>query len=247
MKRILVLAPLALALAGCATLFGSKSPFAVDRKGELVEFNYAWSAEASAVPALVRRLNSDLETSFSAASTTARADRAAAQAEKRRFNGHQFNRRWTTAGQSARLLSLGGTTLNLTGGAYPSHGADGLLWDRLTRRETKVERLFSASEDLEKLVHAPFCVTLEGERAERRGAPVQADDPSSECPKMSELAIMPADSNANRRFDRFRFIAPAGVAGANVEGRYDIAVPVTAAMRAALKPAYRSSFEIQPQ
>ena len=65
MKQILLLAPLA--LAGCATIFGPKSPFALDRKGELVEFNYAWSAEASAVPTLVRRLNSDLETSFSAA------------------------------------------------------------------------------------------------------------------------------------------------------------------------------------
>ena len=245
MKQILLLAPLA--LAGCATIFGPKSPFALDRKGELVEFNYAWSAEASAVPTLVRRLNSDLETSFSAASTTAQADRSAAQTAKRPFTAHQFNRRWTTSGQSARLLSLGGETLYSTGGAYPSHGADALLWDRLTRREIKVERLFSASDELEKLVQASFCVTLEGERAKRRGTATQVSDASSECAKIGKLAVRPADSNANRRFDRFRLIAPPGVVGAPAEGRYDIAVPVTAAMRSALKPAYRSSFEVQPQ
>ena len=245
MKPILLLAPFA--LAGCATLFGPKSPFALDRKGELVESNYAWSAEASADPTLVRRLRSDLETSFSAASTTAQADRAAAQAAKRPFNGHQFSRHWTTAGQSSRLLSLSGETLVSAGGAQPSHGADALLWDRLTRREIKVERLFSAGDDLEKLVRAPFCVTLQGERAKRRGAPVQAGDAFSACPQLREFAVVPADSNANRRFDRFRLIAPNGVAGAYAEGRYDIAVAVTPALCAALKPAYRSSFEVQPQ
>ena len=66
-----------LTLAGCATLFGPTNPYAVDRKGELVEYNYAWSAEASAVPVLVRRLQSDLETLFTAATSRAEADRAA--------------------------------------------------------------------------------------------------------------------------------------------------------------------------
>lgn len=242
MKPIHLLAPLA--LGGCATLFGPTSPFALDRKDDLIEFNYSWSAEASAIPALVRRLRADLETSWSAASTTAQTDRASAQAASRPFNGHQFNRRWTTAGQSSRLLSLDGQTLIFAGGASPSHGAEALLWDRRSRAELNVERLFTGGNDLEKLVHAPFCVTLAGERAKRRGAPVRAGDAFSACPRLGELAVVPADGNANRRFDRFRLIAPNGVAGAIAEGRYDIAIPVTAALRAALRPAYRSSFEI---
>ncbi len=248
MKPTLLLAPLAFALCGCATLFGPTSPFAVDRKDDLIEFNYSWSAEASSIPILVRRLRGDLETSWSAASRTAQASRAEAMAAKRPFNGHTFSRRWTTAGQSSRLLSLEGQTLILTGAAQPAHGAEGLLWDRSTRTEIKAERLFAAGNDLGKLVHTPFCVTLEGERARRRGVPVRAGDAFSQCPKLSELAVVPADSNANRRFDRFRLIAPNGVAGPYAEGRYDIAVPVTPALRAALKPAYRSSFEVfQPQ
>ena len=244
MKPLLLLAPLA--LAGCATLFGPTSPFAVDRKGELVEFNYAWSAEASAVPALVRRLDSDLETTFNATAATAQADRAAAQAAGRRFTGHQFNRRWTTAGQSPRLLSLAGETLYFTGAPYPRHGSDGLLWDRLSRREIGVERLFTAGNNLEKLVRAPFCVTLDGERAKRRGVAMPTGDAYTACPKIGELAVLPADSNADDRFDRIRIIAPPGVVGAS-EGRYDIAIPVTAALRAAISFPYRSSFEVQPQ
>ncbi len=245
MKQILFLAPLA--LAGCATLFGPTSPFAVDRKDELIEFNYAWSAEAAAIPLLVRRLRGDLETSWSAASATAQADRAKAKAMNFPFRGHQFNRRWTTAGQSSRLLSLEGRTEIFTGGAHPSHGAEPLLWDRRTRAEVKVERLFGANADFAKLVHAPSCEIFEGERAKRRGAPVSAGDMFGACPKLGELAVVPADSNGNRRFDRFRLIAPHGIAGPYAEGRYDIAVPVTSALRAALKPAYRSSFEVQPQ
>ena len=119
-----------------------------------------------------------------------------------------------------------------------------MLWDRLTRTEVKPERLFSARSDVEKLIHLPFCLTLDGERAKRRGTSGGATDG---CPKLAQLGVMPADSNANRRFDRFRLVAPHGVAGGFAEGRYDIAIPVTAAMRAAIKPAYRSSFEVQPQ
>ena len=244
MKILLLLAPLA--LAGCATLFGPSGPFSVDRKDELIEFNYAWSAEASRIPSLVRRLRGDLETSWSAASATAQADRAKAQANNIPFRGHEFNRRWTTAGQSSRLLSLEGQTEIFTGGAHPIHGADALLWDRKTRSEVKAGRLFTASGDLAKLVHAPSCAIFAGERTKRRGAPVPADDPFAGCPKLSELAVVPADGNGNRRFDRFRLIAANGVAGAYSDGRYDIAVPVTAALLAALKPAYRSSFEVQP-
>lgn len=245
-RRLAPLALLSVALAGCATLFGPRSPFAVDRKGDTVLFNYAWPAEASAIPSLVRRLRGDLETSWNAASSRAAADRAAADAANRPFRGHEYSRRWTTAGQSPRLLSLEGQTMSFTGGAHPSHGTDALLWDRRTRTEIKPERLFGSG-DLERLVRDPYCATLAGERARRRGSPVRPGDSFSNCPRLAELAVIPADGNANRRFDRIRLVAAHAVAGPHAEGRYDIAVPVTPALRAAISPAFRSSFEVQPQ
>ncbi len=162
----------------------------------------------------------------------------------RPFHGHQYNRRWTTAGQSARLLSLDGRLLTSTGGAHPSHGADGLLWDRRTRAEIKVERLFATNNVLDTVVRASGCAILDSERAKRRGAPLRAGDVFSACPPLSELAVIPSDGDHNRRFDHIRLVAPQGVAGAYAEGSYDIGVPVTAAMLAAMTPAYRASFEV---
>ncbi len=248
MKHILILAPLALALTSCAVPFARTSPYAFGNKGDLVEFNYAWSAEATAIPALVLRLRGDLETSWRAAATTAQADRAEALAMKRPFNGHQYSRRWTSAGQSRRLLSLDGRTLVFTGDPPPSHGAEGLLWDRSARAEIKVERLFSASSALQTLVRAPYCAKLDEERAKRRGGAVPSGGAFTSCPRFDKLAIVPTDSNTDRRFDLLRIVAPNGVAGPYAEGSYDVVVPVTAAMRAALKPAYRLSFKVaQPQ
>ena len=179
---------------------------------------------------------------FTAATSRAQADRAAAKAANRPFVGHQFNRRWTTAGQSPRLLSLYAETLLFTGGAHPSHGADALIWDRLARREVQPERCSAPATASTNWSVPDFCRIFQGERA-KRGAPAQLGD----CPQFDKLAVLPADSDGDRRFDRFRLVAPHGVAGGYAEGRYDIAVAVTPEIRAALRSAYRSSFEVQPQ
>lgn len=240
MKHIALLAPLA--LSACATPFAAGSPYAFDNKGDLVEFNYAWSAEATATPALARHLRGDLESSWRAAATTAHADRVLAQANKRKFVGHQYSRRWTTAGQSTRLISLSSNVLVFTGGAQPSRGADGLVWDRRQNKEVKATALFTSGDDLSRLVRAPFCDRLAAERQRRLGV-ANGNGGNMPCPGLDALAFVPSDRNGNRRFDEFRVIAPHGAAGAYAEGSYDLGIPVTAAMRAALKPLYRSSFE----
>lgn len=233
MKRLLFLAPLA--LAGCATLFGPRAPFAEDRKGDLVEYNYAWSAEASAVPQLVRRLQSDLETLFSAATARAQSDRAAARLANRPFNGHRFNRRWTTAGQSSRLLSLQGETVILAGSTDASRGIAGLLWDRLARREVKAVQLF-AGNGLATRLHAPYCASLQ-----------RSPGSAPACPSLETFVVIPTDSDGDRRFDRFRLAMTQSAFGASGDGRHEQLVPVTSDMRAALRAPYRSSFAVQPQ
>ena len=68
-----------------------------------------------------------------------------------------------------------------------------------------------------------------------------------QCPKYSELAIAPADKDKDGRFDTIAMVASPYVAGPYVEGEYEIDVPVTRQLIAALKPAYRNSFEAQRQ
>ena len=224
MKPITLLAALApLTLGACATLFGPGSPFAVDRKGDLVEFTYAWSAEASRNPLLARHLRADLERAFAASASTARADRAATFAAGRKFVGHRYDRRWTTAGQSARLLSLDGS-LAVTTGAGSTARADGLLWDRPRRREVRIEQLFTTPAAFDALVRLPGCARIE--RA---------------CATPRDLTVGPGDSDRNRRFDHLRVAATAGSARATIA---DSRLAISAAMLAAIDPAFRASFEV---
>jgi hypothetical protein len=224
MKPITLLAALApLSLGACATLFGPGSPFAVDRKGELVEFTYAWSAEASRQPLLARRLRADLERAFAASAAAATADRAATLAAGRDFTGHRYDRRWTTAGQSSRLLSLEGR-LAVATGAGSTARADGLLWDRPRRRAVRVAQLFTSPAAFDALVLLPGCARLE--RA---------------CAAPRELTVVPVDADRNRRFDQLRIAATAGTARATIA---DTRLAVSAAMLTAIEPAWRASFEV---
>ena len=59
------------------------------------------------------------------------------------------------------------------------------------------------------------------------------------CPKFSELALIPAVSKHRGRFDTIHLIAAPYTAGPYAEGDYDIALPVTGRLVAALKPEYR--------
>jgi len=69
----------------------------------------------------------------------------------------------------------------------------------------------------------------------------------NECPKYSDLAIAPVDKNKDGRFDRLGFIASPYVAGPYAEGEYEIELPVTPQLIAAMKSTYRSSYEAQRQ
>lgn len=220
------------ALGACATLFPG-SPFDYDKKGDLVEFNYAWSAEASRTPVLARRLRADLEREFTIAATAAEAERAAVRAAGKTFSGNQYSRRWTTAGQSRRLLSLEGRLKTRDGSGVVIRRADGLLWDRNARAEIGFERLFDGANAATLLVRAPGC-------AANRNA-------SRAC--TSTVAVVPVDSDRNRRFDQFRLVVPSRSSGASADDAgKDVTLPITATMLAALKPAYRPGFEVgQPQ
>ena len=94
---------------------------------------------------------------------------------------------------------------------------------------------------------ASYCKRLDAERTKRREGEKLDLPEFNQCPKYSDLAIAPVDSNKNGRFDRIDFVASPYVAGPYVEGEYEILVPVTPKFIAALKPDYRGSFEPQRQ
>ena len=64
------------------------------------------------------------------------------------------------------------------------------------------------------------------------------------CPPLSDLAIVPADIDHDGKFDRLRFLADPYVAGPYSEGDYEVTFAIQPAWLAAMKPEWRSSFEI---
>jgi hypothetical protein len=215
-------------------------------KDPLLEFDYSWSAEAAAVPALDRRFRSDSAKQKRDATGTAREDREARRKIGAGWNPHFFSRKWTTAGSSPRLLSLEAETGAYTGGAHGNSGTTALLWDRRLGRETSIDTLLARRDWWTGAIRQPFCTLLDRERSKRRGQPVKRTDMFGDCPAWNDLTATLEDKDHDRRFDHVRVTADAYVAGPYAEGDYVISLPISATMISRLKPEYRSSFEAQP-
>lgn len=221
-------------------------PFKAELKNADADFAYSWPAEVSAVPALVKRFSADM-----------RKQRAETIAGGKEFNamrkkmggapvGYMHATEISTAGQSARLLSLEIGYAEYSGGAHSNYGYDSLLWDRRANREIPFGALFIRPGSFTALTRPSYCKALDAERLKRReGEKLEGE--FAQCPKYSDLAIAPADEDKDRRFDTIRFIAAPYTAGPFSEGEYALELPVTRQLIAAIKPLYRPSFEPQRQ
>jgi hypothetical protein len=240
-KRVLALIPVAMML-----IAASASPHKVVRTIPALDFTFEWPAEAAAIPALDLQLYTEAKRDLAEALRNALEDQTLARQQKRDFNQHDFSMKWSVAGQSARLLSLQNELGSFEGGAHPNSNYGALLWDRDQNREVALPSLFAAATQFAALTRATYCKKLDLERAKRREGDKLGGD-FDKCPKYSELAVSLADRNRNGRFDQISFVASPYVAGPYVEGAYEITLPVTSAIIAALKPEYRASFEVHRQ
>lgn len=221
--------------------------FVHDEENDLIEFHYGWSAEAAAVPQLVERFRKDKEKVKADLLAGAREDKAARDKEKMEFHGYMSSTQYDTAGQSGRLLSLSVDAGSYTGGAHGNSGTSAILWDRQAAREIQVADLFTESSNMTRLLTQRWCDALNKAREEKRGEPVGGGGMFDDCPKLSDIAIIPADKDKNSRFERLMLVASPYVAGPYVEGSYEIDLAVTPDLVAALKADYRPSFEAQTQ
>jgi hypothetical protein len=245
MKRA-YLAALAAMLSVPALTQPAARPVEIAQTSKALKFDYSWPAEAAAIRPLDRRFRTDAQTQLRRALKDAAEDMKSAAADKRPFNQHFFSESWSTAGQSPRLLSLEGGIGTFTGGAHPNSTSSALLWDRRLSKEITVASLFLRPKAFETLVRPTYCKMLAAEQRKRRQGE-KLGGMFDQCPKLSELAIGPVISGKNGRFDRFRLVASPYVAGPYVEGEYEIDVPVTRQLLAAMKPLYRASFQPQRQ
>lgn len=228
-------------------LLSAANAVKVERNSAALEFSYSYPAEAAAIPALNRRFQADLTTQYRKALKVGLEDLKIYKEQKRGGISDFFSMEWTTAGQTSRLLSLQNQLATFTGGAHPNTSYGSLLWDRRAVREIKIESLFLRSGAFAKLTRTPYCAALNAERHKRREGEKLELAEFNACPKYSELAIAPLDKNTNGRFDSIALVASPYTAGPYAEGEYEITVPVTSQLIAAVRPEYRSSFERQRQ
>ena len=223
-------------------------PPKIDEKNDLLDFQLAWPSEVSAIPQLADKLRAAAIAHKTELLKTAAEDKAYRAKNGFPFQGYEYSAEFAVQGSTPGLLSLGESWFEYTGGAHPMHGTKGLLWDRSAGREIAIADLFTGgAAALDRLFRAPYCAALDKGRAEKRGSAEMAsgpDDPFNQCPKFAELAIIPSGASG-QPMNEIAFHADPYVAGPYAEGDYDVSLPVTANVIAALKPAYRSSFEAQ--
>ncbi len=207
------------------------------------EFAYNWPAEVSAIPELAELLV---------------ADRDAALAEQRRdfeaalrefadsdciaCTNRDYAKNWAVSADLPRFLSLSASLYVYGGGAHGNSDFDALVWDRETGEALRARDLFVSDAAIQQAFGARWCAALHQERVQRLGEEHASDDFFS-CPDIAELTIVPGSADKTK-FDRIELLAAPYVAGAYVEGAYEISLLFDAKALEAVKPEYRAHFAV---
>lgn len=207
------------------------------------EFSYSWPAEVSAVPALAEHLTSERDQLL--------AEQLAEWEEaKREFAGEDcvscinrsFEKGWEVVADLPRFLSLSATFYVYTGGAHGNGAFDALVWDREGQAFFDPKALFRSEAALQDALGETWCKALKAERMKRLGEDYYEDSIFT-CPAIADLTVL-AGSSDKRRFDRIGLLAAPYVAGAYAEGSYEVTLPVTLKVLAAVKPDYKAAFAL---
>ncbi|RVT39893.1 DUF4163 domain-containing protein [Sphingobium algorifonticola] len=216
--------------------------FNITETSDLLEYAYAYPVEAAAIPAIAARLTEDATRAQASAITMAREDEAAAKQSGYPYRRHSSQTSWTVKADTPRLLALLGELYFYTGGAHGNSGYKVLMWDKARNGETGVIAMATSPEALQQAIGARFCAALDAARAAKRGGPVmRGDDGFTRCvdPLKQSLIFASRDGKA---IDSLLIVIGPYEAGPYSEGTYDIALPVDAALIAAMKPAFRDAF-----
>lgn len=213
-----------------------------DRRGERSrEFAYNWPAAVTAVPALVERFSAERDAALAEQKQDFEdALREFAGSDCLACTNRSYAKEWKVVADLPRFLSLSATLYVYTGGAHGNGAYDGLLWDREAETALAAADLFASPAAMQQALGAPWCGALRKERTRRLGGDY-GEDATFPCPSLAELVVLPG-SAGGQAFDRISLLAAPYVAGSYAEGGYELTLPVTEAVIAALKPEYRAYF-----
>lgn len=210
---------------------------------DLYEFDYAYPVQAAVIPDLRKWLDADLEKQRGELIENAQEGLDASKKDDFPFNPYGSWTDWKVVTDLPGWLSLSGEISSFEGGAHPNHGFTALIWDKQANVRREAEELFTSEAALARAIQSDFCRAIDKQRAEKRGEPVQkgTDDPFSECLDPTKSTIILGSSNG-KAFDRIGVLVAPYEAGPYAEGSYEVTLPVTDAVLAAVKPQFRATF-----
>jgi hypothetical protein len=233
------------ASASSSTSISNGALTTAEETGEY-EFGYSWPGEAGREPELSKLLGARLDAARSEIKSQSAEAKADAAANDVPFRQHSLKVDWQVDGNTSRFLSLSAAIASYGGGAHGNLGYDALVWDREIERPVAASDFFASEKAMSAALNPRYCPALNGQRANKRGALVEADsnDLFDQCPPIKDLDIVLESSNGET-FDRIGLLAAPYVAGPYVEGDYQVYLPVDKTVIAAIKPAYRKYFSVR--
>ncbi len=217
-------------------------PFKVANKTALLDYSYAYPAQAAAIPALVAKFARDADRAKADALKMAKDDSEAAKSSGFPFHAHELQTVWSVTADTARFLALQSETYVYSGGAHGMTAYDTLLWDKARKRETSVKAVMTSPEAFRTAIRDRFCAELDRQRMKKRGEPVKrGEDDFTKCidPMEQVLALTSKDGTL---IDSVTVVVGPYNAGPYAEGSYDVPVPVDAATYKAIKTEYQNGF-----
>lgn len=207
-------------------------------------FAYRYPAEAAAIPRLRAKLDAE-EKAMRAA--TAR-DAAAARRESKNgsfpFRAYDTEKTWKVVTNTPRFLSLSSDAYEFTGGAHGTPSSGALLWDKAPGLAIDPKQVFTSKAALQRVIAPAYCARLKAERTRRLAPYKDTSDTFAKCPTLDELTLL-LGSTDRQRINRIGLIADPYVAGSYAEGAYEVTLPVSPAILATVKPAYRAAFAVR--
>ncbi|WP_296675083.1 DUF4163 domain-containing protein [Novosphingobium sp.] len=236
-------APAATARASAAASSGQGTARAVADTNDLYEFAYAYPAAAGAIPALKNWLDSDLDAQKAKLIKGARDWQAEAKRGGLPYHAYVHSTKWQVVTDLPGWLSLSAQRWEYLGGAHGNPWSDGLLWDKGAGVTRGALDLFTSPAALSAAIRQDFCAEIDRQRGSKRGVPVKpgSNEEFTECidPVKSQIILGSGD---HQHFTRLGVLVNPYEAGPFAEGNYEVTLPVTAAVLAAIKPAYRGAF-----
>lgn len=205
---------------------------------------YTYPTQAKAIPALKRWFDRQGVAFRSVTMAEAAQARREAAKDGFPFRQYQSDRPWKVVTDTPRFLSLSVEGWDYSGGAHGMTMYATFVWDRTSGVRRAPLSFFTSPKALGTAIRSAFCRELDAQRKDKRGGNPPADIPQfSNCiDPLAETLIL--GSRKRDRFDRIGILIPPYEAGPYVEGTYEVTLPVTPAVMAAVRPEWRRYFAL---